>query len=1099
MATRSTPIVGFGTLVVTLTVVAALFALGGNGVPDTAFANVTVTPTNTVAKPDDDGSLSGVTDIWVGTADASTTLFDCIALTDHDTTGGATDPVKSALVCNSELDLGDPQAGNLVDNIPGEGSNETPNTGPPPPPPYTPDDPQKGSGTYNPGTDTLTVTACFSNLGGSLGPNVIWVMTIASAKASASGLGTGTVDIYGGQTNAACTALTPAGGPTFAALPLFTCYRVASCTPPWATAGDTDHDDDGCTDADELDKDARPKGCGDDPWNPGDSGTAMDDISGDYDILITVVRGDVGTPGFYYSCLGDIQHNTGTNDVTARVSCYIDASTLTVNPEVAGTGTCTAGVNNQQCGDGYPGGSPPRQPPPPEGGAAEAAGNCTGANTGVDNDSDTVPDDGCPGIYGDVNTKHTEWTGNLDKVNNTLNLEGCFEDVDGAFQLSHVFVRAKIDQYTGHGVVHIFSVQTLANCTGGTPTGAGGIAPLDLVRQNDATGDQLKSGGTCDKTNPSNCGRDSDGDGCPNKQELSDTPKSGGLRDPFNPWDYFEATNGVGTQNLNGQIRITDILETVTQFFVDWPSAGYRPGTDRTGLANANAHNLSGPNYQQRLDDILAAVKQFFHDCGSGASRIIGAGGGSSPPPTPSNSLEFSIGIDTNGDEDDCNTGGGGTGCTVRQDGTFNVMVRLDALPAESTGAYLGWDAVLNYTGVSAKGLPTFAWPDCDLPASHSAIAGVAAASCAIDPFGNPSSYTGLLVSLPFNCTASGTIALVHGQGATVLHDSGNATFVEDAPGETLSIHCGPETTPTPKPTPTPNPSADGSMEIDSDCDDPFTPLQFASVQTQRYAVVGETFPVCVYTHFPTGSASGYQVRVHWAEDLLDFVPRTAAENEIWHQQPVSAGGPPNGADYSQDPGPADDGSGSEAFVRIQATDALDQNASPAYEGALTQLLFTCQAHGSGNIELRGPGISDGSVFYSGGTVKPSLRAAVIICLEPNRDSDTDGCPNEEELGDVATFGGQRNPLNEYDYFNPTHDGLNRVDDILKVVSQYFKDDTDGNPGQPPYTIGYNPDTDRTDDPAFGPEQPWRLLGPNGLQRVDDVLFSVKQFFHDCP
>ncbi len=77
---------------------------------------------------------------------------------------------------------------------------------------------------------------------------------------------------------------------------------------------------------------------------------------------------------------------------------------------------------------------------------------------------------------------------------------------------------------------------------------------------------------------------------------------------------------------------------------------------------------------------------------------------------------------------------------------------------------------------------------------------------------------------------------------------------------------------------------------------------------------------------------------------------------------------------------------------------------------------------------------------------------------------------------------------------NPSHDGKSRIDDVLLVVQAYFKDDTDGNPGLPPYTAGYNPDTDRT---LLGPNA-WNTGPPNGLQRIDDILAQVKQYFHDC-
>jgi hypothetical protein len=108
-----------------------------------------------------------------------------------------------------------------------------------------------------------------------------------------------------------------------------------------------------------------------------------------------------------------------------------------------------------------------------------------------------------------------------------------------------------------------------------------------------------------------------------------------------------------------------------------------------------------------------------------------------------------------------------------------------------------------------------------------------------------------------------------------------------------------------------------------------------------------------------------------------------------------------------------------------------------------------------------------------------------------------DGCPDYKELQATAgsqTAGGLRDPFNPYDYFNPTHDGLNRIDDILAVVRQYFHDDTDPPPGLPPYSQDYNPDTDRT---PVGPNV-WNLGPPDGTQHVPDILAVLKQYFHDC-
>ncbi len=102
-------------------------------------------------------------------------------------------------------------------------------------------------------------------------------------------------------------------------------------------------------------------------------------------------------------------------------------------------------------------------------------------------------------------------------------------------------------------------------------------------------------------------------------------------------------------------------------------------------------------------------------------------------------------------------------------------------------------------------------------------------------------------------------------------------------------------------------------------------------------------------------------------------------------------------------------------------------------------------------------------------------------------DYDLDNCPDKNELSNDQSHGGLRDPFNPWDYFNPTHDGLNRVDDILKVVGQYFCDQG---------TCGtYTTDTDRT---AVIGANPWNLNKPNGQQRVDDILAAVKSYFHDC-
>jgi alpha-tubulin suppressor-like RCC1 family protein len=131
---------------------------------------------------------------------------------------------------------------------------------------------------------------------------------------------------------------------------------------------------------------------------------------------------------------------------------------------------------------------------------------------------------------------------------------------------------------------------------------------------------------------------------------------------------------------------------------------------------------------------------------------------------------------------------------------------------------------------------------------------------------------------------------------------------------------------------------------------------------------------------------------------------------------------------------------------------------------------------------------SNGKGQLGNGTANTGSTVPYDVSGKPAPDSDGDGCtdPDEQQNGTGSELtGGKRDLLNQWDYFNPSHDGQNRIDDVLLVVDAYFIDA--GNPA-------YNADTDRT---LVGPLA-WNLGPPNGLQRIDDVVNIVKQYFHDC-
>jgi hypothetical protein len=174
------------------------------------------------------------------------------------------------------------------------------------------------------------------------------------------------------------------------------------------------------------------------------------------------------------------------------------------------------------------------------------------------------------------------------------------------------------------------------------------------------------------------------------------------------------------------------------------------------------------------------------------------------------------------------------------------------------------------------------------------------------------------------------------------------------------------------------------------------------------------------------------------------------------------------------------------------------------YTGALVNVTFICKDSGTAQLDLVGGGGAQVS-FYSrlpigGQPVRVYLKGLFkgakevgdflqITCFQKATiegvDTDGDGCSDVRESGPDEKLGGRRDFLNQWDYFNPSGDLRNRVDDILMVVSLYFHD-----PPDPLYDL-------KTDRTLMGPN-PWNLWVPNGQVRVDDILNISKQYFHDC-
>ncbi len=169
----------------------------------------------------------------------------------------------------------------------------------------------------------------------------------------------------------------------------------------------------------------------------------------------------------------------------------------------------------------------------------------------------------------------------------------------------------------------------------------------------------------------------------------------------------------------------------------------------------------------------------------------------------PNAGLEFTLhvgGCDTAGDTKNA--------CTVGLGNTFTATVSIDSVAGIGNGSYDAWATTLNYTGVDSKDNQSAnpQHPDCAFEATAQDGTSFVNAGCTIGISAPSSTYTGNAFQAGFNCTADGTISILHSPSETLVTDSIGKTNTEAGP-DLLNIDCQPvPATFTPTPTSTPPP-----------------------------------------------------------------------------------------------------------------------------------------------------------------------------------------------------------------------------------------------------------------------------------------------------
>jgi hypothetical protein len=106
-------------------------------------------------------------------------------------------------------------------------------------------------------------------------------------------------------------------------------------------------------------------------------------------------------------------------------------------------------------------------------------------------------------------------------------------------------------------------------------------------------------------------------------------------------------------------------------------------------------------------------------------------------------------------------------------------------------------------------------------------------------------------------------------------------------------------------------------------------------------------------------------------------------------------------------------------------------------------------------------------------------------CNSVDADDDNDGCSDTSEGGIDPAKGGDRNPLDFWDFFDVTGDGAVGVDDVVDTL-QYWGD------------AGTSPEANLRDRWSPDPGKPWRSAAADNGIDVTDTLTSLASFGHAC-
>jgi hypothetical protein len=112
-----------------------------------------------------------------------------------------------------------------------------------------------------------------------------------------------------------------------------------------------------------------------------------------------------------------------------------------------------------------------------------------------------------------------------------------------------------------------------------------------------------------------------------------------------------------------------------------------------------------------------------------------------------------------------------------------------------------------------------------------------------------------------------------------------------------------------------------------------------------------------------------------------------------------------------------------------------------------------------------------------------------LFAILETADSDLDGCRDAEELMTYHAFGGDRDPMDAFDFYDVTGDAAIDLQDALAILERF---------GAQPGEAEYDPLFDR-----YAPDagKPWRTataVGEHVGIDLQDALVNLQSFGHSC-